>query len=265
MYAAQIPPALSCRLHDGIRAFYSVAHRPRNTCGVTDGDGWQANSLPLEGGGWRVAPGGGAQRARGTRKNGMPDPASSPHSISAILSCPLSGAAGGQRRVRVMVVPATRHLPPRFPVLLPLSCVYAGEGCEVLGAKRLRRRWVRVPLATKFPPPTPPACGGRGSSPMLTPASPLPRSPAAPPPATSYPLSRLSAFSCIRAALRYITRPYAAARPHHLCPCNSPRSGGGGGDSHQRGGFCCNSFPPHHPTRPPHGGAQKAKRRGKIF
>jgi hypothetical protein len=51
--------------------------------------------LPLEGGGWRAAPGEGTQRARGIRKNGMPDRATSPHSTSAILSCPLSGAAGG--------------------------------------------------------------------------------------------------------------------------------------------------------------------------
>jgi hypothetical protein len=118
------------------------------------------DSLPLEGGGWRKAPGegdgegigggdgaageiGGAQRARGTRKNGMPYPATSPHLTSAILSCPLSGAAGyATRRVRVMVPPATCHLPPAS--LFPLSCVYAGEGCEVLGATRLRRRWVRV-------------------------------------------------------------------------------------------------------------------------
>jgi hypothetical protein len=77
---------------------------------------------------------------------------SSPPSPSSSIQAPHPSAYACATARRPL--PKERYSSPPLPLslscasLLPLSCVYAGEGCEVLGAKRLRRSWVRV-MATR--------------------------------------------------------------------------------------------------------------------
>ena len=101
-------PALSCRLHDGIRAFYPVSLRPRNMCGVTVGEA-----------GWQVA--GGKLQVPPSPPPGIMPPAAPlrGHDRMALVKC--GGVAGYSmpffRVPRALYVPspppgAVRHPPP---------------------------------------------------------------------------------------------------------------------------------------------------------